>query len=238
MAYSPRLIVFSGAGLSAESGLPTFRGANGLWEGIPIRTVCNIETWENNFEAVHDFYDARRAACATAEPNPAHLAIAQWQKTWPGRTHILTQNIDRLLERAGCADVVHLHGDIRILWCVECGHEWEIGNEPYDRAGCPACRNTGGVKPGVVFFGEKAPRYEDLFEIVGSLRAEDTVVVIGSSGTVLPADRLFAHSEAYSILVNLEPGGQMDEKAFSERRYGPATRELPGLWEVLKKRMG
>jgi NAD-dependent deacetylase len=94
------------------------------------------------------------------------------------------------------------------------------------------------VKPGVVFFGERAPRYSDLFEIADNLRAEDTVVVIGSSGTVLPADRLFAHSEAYSILVNLEPGVQMDEKAFSERRYGPATEQLPALWDVLKSRMG
>ena len=237
MVHRPRLIVFSGAGLSAESGLPTFRGENGLWEGVPIRTVCHIETWEDNFEAVHDFYDARRQAGAKAAPNQAHRTIAEWQKAWPGRTHILTQNIDRLLESAGCTDVVHLHGDIRTLWCVACGHEWEIETDRYDRAGCPSCRSTRGVKPGVVFFGEKAPRYNDLFEIVADLRVEDTAVVIGTSGTVLPADRLFAHSKAYSILVNLEPGGQMDEKAFSERRYGPATQQLSALWDVLRDRM-
>jgi NAD-dependent deacetylase len=238
MSLPPRLIVFSGAGLSAESGLPTFRGSSGLWENVPIRTVCHIDTWEENFEAVHDFYDARRQAGAKAEPNQAHRTIAEWQKTWPGQTRILTQNIDRLLERAGCTDVIHLHGDIRTLWCVECGHEWEIENVPYDRKGCPSCRSARGVKPGIVFFGEQAPRYSDLFEIVAGLRAKDTAVVIGTSGTVLPADRLFAHSKAYSILVNLEPGGQMDEKAFSERRYGPATQKLSGLWDVLRKRMG
>ena len=238
MAHRPRLIVFSGAGLSAESGLPTFRGANGLWEGVSIRTVCHIETWEDNFEAVHDFYDARRQAGARAEPNQAHRAIAEWQKAWPGQTHILTQNIDRLLERAGCTDVIHLHGDIRILWCVECGHEWELDGNRYDRKGCPACGKTRTVKPSVVFFGERAPRYNDLYEIVAELRPQDTVVVVGTSGTVLPADRLFAHSEAYSILVNLEPAQQMDEKAFSERRYGPATRQLPELWDALKTRMG
>jgi NAD-dependent deacetylase len=237
MAHPPRLIVFSGAGLSAESGLPTFRGPNGLWEGIPIRTVCHIETWEDNFEAVHDFYDARRQAGAKAEPNQAHRTIAEWQKAWPGRTPILTQNIDRLLERAGCTDVVHLHGDIRILWCVECGHEWEVAGDRYDRTGCPSCASTRSVKPSVVFFGENAPRYNDLYEIVADLRAEDTVVVIGTSGTVLPADRLFAHSKAYSILVNLEPGAQMDEKAFSERRYGPATQQLPELGDTLRNRM-
>ncbi len=237
MARLPQLIIFSGAGLSAESGLPTFRGASGLWEGVPIRTVCNIETWEDNFEAVHDFYDARRQACAEAEPNPAHRIIADWQKAWPGRTHVLTQNIDRLLERAGCTDVVHLHGDVRLLWCVDCGQEWEVEEERYDRRGCPSCASARGVKPGVVFFGENAPRYNDLYEIVAGLRAADTVVVIGTSGAVLPADRLFAHSPAYSILVNLEPGAQMNEKAFSERRYGPATQHLPGLWDTLSKRM-
>jgi len=119
MARDPRLIVFSGAGLSAESGLATFRGASGLWEGVSIRTVCHIDTWEENFEAVHDFYDARREGGSEAEPNLAHRTIAKWQNAWPGRTHILTQNIDRLLENAGCTEVIHLHGDIRILWCVE-----------------------------------------------------------------------------------------------------------------------
>lgn len=235
---APRLIIFSGAGLSAESGLPTFRGADGLWEGIPIRTVCHIETWEDNFEAVHDFYDARREAGAQAQPNQAHRTIAEWQKAWPGRTHILTQNIDRLLEAAGCTDVVHLHGDIRILWCVACGHEWEIQANRYDRSGCPSCRRKPSVKPGIVFFGENAPRYRDLSEIVSSLREEDTAIVIGTSGTVLPADRLFGQSEAYSILVNLEPGTQMNERAFTERRYGPATQQLPSLGKTLRDRMG
>ena len=237
MSRPPQLIVFSGAGLSAESGLPTFRGACGLWEGVPIEKVCHIATWEANFEAVHAFYDARRAACSTAEPNGAHHVIAGWQKAWPGRTSLLTQNIDRLLERAGCTNVVHLHGDIRVLWCVDCGHSWDAGTKPYDRRGCPTCGSTRGVKPGVVFFGENAPRYRDLHSIVASLRAEDTVLVIGTSGTVLPADRLFAHSRAYSILVNLERGTQMDETAFSERHYGPATEKLPLMQERIAARM-
>jgi len=236
MTPLPRLIIFSGAGLSAESGLRTFRGENGLWEGIPIRTVCHIETWEDNFETVHDFYDARRVACAQAEPNQAHRTIAAWQQAWPDRTILLTQNIDRLLERAGCTDVVHLHGDARLLQCVACGHEWEIGKAAYDRQGCPACRRMDSVKPGVVFFGENAPRYHDLYEIASDLRAQDTAVVIGTSGVVLPADRLFTRA-AYSILVNLEPGTDMNERAFTERRYGPATQQLPGLGETLRKRM-
>ena len=232
-----RLIVFSGAGLSAESGLPTFRGDSGLWEGVPIRRVCHIDTWHANFDAVHDFYDARRMAEAKAEPNLGHRTIAQWQKSWPGRVHLLTQNIDALLERAGCADVVHLHGEIRKLRCLACGHLWEIEALPFDRKGCPLCRKEKEVKPDVVFFGESAPRYNDLYQMVEGLGPKDTVVVVGTSGVVLPADRLFGQSLAYSFLVNLEPGNQMDESAFSERLYGPATGQLPNLATRLGQRM-
>ena len=238
MARAPRLVVFSGAGLSAESGLPTFRGADGLWEGVPIRTVCHIDTWEENFEAMHDFYDARRAAGRKAEPNPAHRTIAEWQKKWPGRVSVLTQNIDRLLEGAGCTEVIHLHGDARILRCMTCGHEWEIEGDRYDRKPCAACKRPRTVKPGVVFFGEQAPRYYDLQRVVSELRPEDTTIVVGTSGTVLPADRLFAHSDAHSILVNLESAGQMDEAAFSERHYGLASAQLPKLTAIVTKRMG
>jgi NAD-dependent deacetylase len=232
------LIVFSGAGLSAESGLATFRGASGLWEGVSIRTVCDISTWQDNFEAMHEFYDARRAAGAKAPPNLAHRTIAEWQKTWPGRVIILTQNIDRLLEGVGCIDIIKLHGDIRILRCIACGHDWELEGDRYDRRGCPKCAATNLVKPGVVFFGESAPRYTDLHEVVSELRSIDTVVVVGTSGTVLPADQLFGRSRAYSILVNLEAGKQMNERLFSERRYGPATQQLPLLAEILRERMG
>ena len=235
--FPPRLIVFSGAGLSAESGLATFRGASGLWEGVSIRTVCDITTWEENFDAMHDFYDARRESGAKAEPNLAHRTIAGWEKTWPGRVVILTQNIDRLLEGAGCTDVIKLHGDIRILRCLACGHDWELAGDRYDRQGCPACGARDRIKPGVVFFGEMAPRYNDLHAVVASLRAEDTAVVVGTSGTVLPADQLFGHSRAHSILVNLEPGGDMNERLFTERHYGPATQELPKLTPLLRQRM-
>ena len=232
----PRLIVFSGAGLSAESGLATFRGASGLWEGVSIRTVCDISTWQDNFDAVHDFYDARRISGAKAEPNLAHRTIAGWQKAWPGRVLILTQNIDRLLEGAGCTEVIKLHGDIRILRCFDCGHGWELEGGRYDRKGCPKC-GGGRVKPGVVFFGEAAPRYNDLHAVVAGLRSIDTVVVVGTSGTVLPADQLFGQSRAHSILVNLDPGEQMNERLFTDRHYGPATQELPKLAPLLAERM-
>lgn len=186
---------------------------------------------------MHDFYDARRIAESMAQPNLGHKTIGEWQRTWPGRVEILTQNIDTLLERAGCTGVIHLHGEIRKLRCLSCDTEWEIAAHPYDRKGCPSCTVQKDVKPQVVFFGENAPRYRDLHAIVNSLSPVDTVVIVGTSGAVLPADRLFGRSKAYSILVNLEAGSQMDEKAFSERLYGPATTELPKLVGKLKQRM-
>lgn len=234
----PRLVVFSGAGLSAESGLPTFRGDRGLWEGVPIAQVCHIETWRENFGAVHEFYDARRVAEAGAEPNAGHRAIAEWQNLWPGRVVVLTQNIDRLLERAGSTEIVKLHGDIRRMRCLACEIEWEIPPQPYDQSGCPECGSRADVKPAVVFFGEAAPRYGWLHQVAQSLRPQDTAVVVGTSGVVLPADRLFAYSPAHSILVNLEPGEDMDEDAFTERHYGPATKHLPALTPLLRRRMG
>jgi NAD-dependent deacetylase len=233
----PQLIVFSGAGLSAESGLATFRGKHGLWDDVPLDVVCNYVTWERNFDAVHAFYDARRVAAAGAKPNQAHFTIAEWQKKWPGRVQILTQNIDPLLERAGCTDVVHLHGKALAMHCVACDLEWEIEAVAYDQSGCPKCKQKKTVKPAVIFFNQAAPEYEKLYAASHSLRATDTVVVVGTSGTVLPADQLFGHSPAYSILVNLEPGDDMDEASFSARHYGPATQLLPKLASEIEKRM-
>jgi len=236
-ATPPQLIVFSGAGLSAESGLSTFRGASGLWENVPLDVVCNFATWERNFDAVHAFYDARRIAAGGVQPNLAHRTIAGWQKRWPGRVQVLTQNVDPLLERAGCEKVVHLHGDVLSMHCVACNLEWKIETGAYDQSGCPTCGKKKTVKPAVVFFGQAAPAYEILHAIVGGLRPVDTAVVVGTSGTVLPADQLFGYSAAYSVLANLEPGTAMDEASFSARSYGPATQTLPSLTELIQTRM-
>jgi NAD-dependent deacetylase len=234
---SHRLIIFSGAGLSAESGLSTFRGKSGLWENVPLDIVCNFATWERNSDAVHAFYDARRLAAKDAQPNEAHRTIAAWQKRWPGRVHILTQNVDPLLERAGCEDVIHLHGDVLSMHCVTCDCEWKIEATAYDQSGCPTCRQKKTVKPAVIFFGQAAPAYDLLHAIVRSLRESDTALVVGTSGTVLPADQLFGYSHAHSILANLEPGNDMNEAAFSARHYGPATQTLPALTGLIEERM-
>jgi NAD-dependent deacetylase len=176
-----------------------------------------------------------------ASPRPALSptpAIAEWQQRWPGRVVVLTQNIDRLLERARCTEVVKLHGDIRRMRCTTCEIEWEVAAKPCDQSGCPKCGSKEDVKPGVVFFGEAAPRYAFMQQVAQMLRPKDTAIVVGTSGVVLPADQIFARSPAYSILVNLEAGDDMDEGAFTERFYGRATEHLPNLTGVLFQRMG
>jgi NAD-dependent deacetylase len=123
------------------------------------------------------------------------------------------------------------------MHCVACDLEWETEVLAYDHSGCPLCHQTKTVKPAVVFFGQPAPHYETLYGIAASLRPTDTVIVVGTSGAVLPADQLFGNSRAFSILVNLEPGGEMDEAAFTERHYGLATQLLPALTETIRRRI-
>jgi NAD-dependent deacetylase len=123
------------------------------------------------------------------------------------------------------------------MHCVACGFEWEIAGPVYDQSGCPKCRSKKSVKPAVVFFGQSAPKYEVLYQAVEALRKIDTVVVVGTSGAVLPADELFARSDAFSVLVNLESGSGMNEAAFSACLFGPATLMLPELTDVIAEHM-
>ena len=168
----PHLVVFTGAGLSAESGLPTFRGGDGLWEGRHIDQVCNQLTWKRNVDAVHRFYNDRRAAAAKAQPNRAHRLLASWQDRY--RCTLITQNVDDLLERAGAGDVMHVHGRLDRMRCEACGTAWEIGASswgPYTGR-CPKCASRRGVRPDVIFFHERAPRYLDMWRVVNSPRTE------------------------------------------------------------------
>ena len=140
-----KLIVLTGAGLSVESGVRTFRDNNGLWENHSIEQVCNGATWRANFDLVHQFYNDRRAQLSTVEPNPAHRAIARWQSRY--ETILLTQNVDDLLERAGCHDVVHLNGFLPEMQCVDCGHVWNIGYVEWQKSvNCPQCPSVRAVR--------------------------------------------------------------------------------------------
>jgi NAD-dependent deacetylase len=234
----PHLVVLTGAGISAESGLSTFRDSGGLWEGHDIREVCDISTWRRNIVAVHNFYNDRRANCVNASPNAAHQAVGRWQQRWPA--HVLTQNVDDLLERGGCSEVIHLHGRLRAMMCVACGHEWEHGEGPWrpkvDR--CPSCQSADSVKPGIVFFGEAAPEYQTLYMVLASLRRQDVLLIIGTSGFVLPVAMYASENRGTSVLNNLERSEHIPDRVFEHVFYMPATAAVPQVEDVLAKTLG
>jgi NAD-dependent deacetylase len=178
---SKRLIIFTGAGVSAESGVPTFRtGPDGLWHNHRIEDVCHIDTFEQNYDLVHAFYNARRTALQGVEPNAAHQAIAELQQRYGDQVHLMTTNVDDLHERAGSPEVVHIHGNLLELVNLAEGAVLPIGYEAFDHAAHPP-----QFKPNVVFFGEVAPVYRDLFTLMQSLTRHDLVLVVGSSETVV-----------------------------------------------------
>lgn len=205
MQKSKRLVVFSGAGLSADSGIPTFRSADGLWENHKISQVCDMSTWKANRIAVHRFYNDRRAQLERVAPNAMHRLLADWQERFGAL--LITQNVDDLLERAGARDVLHVHGTLREMRCLACGTVWGIGTAAWDVEvdRCPKCRSLKGVKPNVVFFGEAAPNYRPMGKALESLGADDVLVVIGTDGAVIPIGKIAASLPCRKALQILEP---------------------------------
>ena len=239
-----RVVVFTGAGLSAESGIPTFRvGTDALWEGHRIEEVCDFNTWKNNRELVHRFYDARRVTAAAASPNAAHYALARWQIRWGAE--LLTQNVDDLLERAGASEVVHLHGSLRRMRCTACGHTWELEGLTWDptTGRCPVqrCASLRGVKPDVVFFHEGAPEYANMYRTIRQLRPEDTVIVMGTSCAVIPFQTMLRGSFAGARVINsLRPIEELGEGVltFNHVLGMPATEAVARIEDLLRERHG
>src|ERR1700677_701046 len=231
-----KLIILTGAGLSAESGVRTFRDSNGLWENHSIDVVCNGATWRANYDLVQKFYNDRRTQLATVEPNAAHRMIAAWQERYD--TVILRQNVDDLLERAGCRDVVHLHGFLPEMQCVDCSHVWNIGYAAWEKgARCNQCVSIKGVRPNIVFFGEMAPKYEIMWDELGKATMRDVLLVIGTSGVVLPVAHMAAQFRGYTILNNLAAEPAIDGNAFDHVIYEPATRASAVIDGILKERL-
>ena len=210
-----RVEVFTGAGMSADSGLDTFRDAGtGLWENVDPTALASIDAWARDPEPMWAWYLWRARKSLDAEPNAGHLAVADWQAEGPGQGHVTTQNIDDLHERAGAHDVAHLHGSLFDFRCTICArpyrgiHEGDIPVEPVERATpptCPCCGNL--VRPGVVWFGEALPHDEwDAAERWA--RRADVMIVVGTSGVVYPAAGLpvlAAQSGAVIIEVTPQP---------------------------------
>ncbi|MEO5865556.1 MAG: NAD-dependent deacylase [Sphingomonas sp.] len=224
MSNPRNIVILTGAGISAESGLATFRGPGGLWEGHRVEDVCTPGALRRDSDLVHRFYDARRAALAGVEPNAAHRALARLDAEWPGELLIVTQNVDDLHERAGTARLLHMHGELRSALCAACDDRraWAGDMPPGTR--CAAC-GAGAVRPDIVFFGEMPYAME---RIERALAAADLFVSIGTSGAVYPAAgfvRTAHHHGAATLQMNLEPSaGSAD---FAETRLGSASQLVP-----------
>jgi NAD-dependent deacetylase len=224
LSRDARIVVLTGAGVSAESGLGTFRDAGGIWAQYDLAEVATPEGFARNPALVHGFYNARRANMRAAEPNAAHRALARLAGAWPGGMTLVTQNIDDLHERAGSADVIHMHGALARALCAACGHRWEAPAAMQAEDACPACA-AAATRPDVVWFGEVPYRME---EIGDALARCDLFVAIGTSGAVYPAAGFVAEAAAAgarTLEINLAPSEVAD--AFDVVILGPATRTVP-----------
>jgi len=223
----PNVVVLSGAGLSAASGIPTFRGEDGLWEGHRFEEVATPEAWDRDPTLVRRFYDARRVAAGAAAPNPAHHALARWQQAWgTDRVVLITQNVDGLLSRAGCAEVMEMHGALRRLRCQhDVTHpRTEIDGVQDVGMACAVC--GAPLRPDIVWFGEMPHR---MTEIEAAVQSCDVFISVGTSGHVHPAAG-FARAAhllgARTIEINPEPSGARWFDGVSAR---PAEEALPAL---------
>ncbi|MCF0218083.1 MAG: NAD-dependent deacetylase [Malacoplasma sp.] len=230
-----RLVIISGAGLSAESGIQTFRDDNGLWANHNVDQICNINTWKKNFKLVHNFYNARRKELKNKTPNAMHYQIYEWQKQLKQNCIIITQNIDDLLEKAGCENVIHLHGFANKIYCFDCKYKYEdLQYKPYNFKPCIKC-NSKWIKPDIVFFGEAAPKYSILYSVVSSLNNNDMLLVIGTSGAVININGLASLNNALKILNNLHQEIYIDATLFDYVFYEKATTAASKIDEIIKK---
>lgn len=234
-----KLIILSGAGLSADSGVPTFRSDNGLWMDHKIDEVCDYLTWKKHYEVVHTFYNNLRSLLNTVEPNPAHYMIAEWQQRWGERVINLTANVDNLLERAGCTNVDHLHGFLPTMQCTACGNKWDVEYQPWNfiDSRCPKCNSHRGVKPGVVFFHEAAPMYTKLNKVFRELSKDDVVLVIGTSGTVINVDAILANKQCFSVLNNLRAEDNINDSIYNVVHYNRAANSVEFLDKTISEKM-
>jgi len=220
------IVILTGAGISAESGLATFRGPDGLWEGHRAEDVCTPEALERNAALVHRFYDERRAKLAEVEPNAAHEALAAFDAEWPGELLIVTQNVDDLHERAGAQRLVHMHGELLSALCAACGKAMRWTHSLPPGSICDGC-SSRALRPDIVFFGEM-PYQMDLID--DALRQADLFVSVGTSGAVYPAAgfvQTARHVGARTLELNLEPSA--GSFYFEESRMGAASVLVPAL---------
>ena len=221
------IVILTGAGISAESGVPTFRGPDGLWEGHRVEDVATPQAFRRDPVLVQRFYDARRAALATVQPNAAHLALARLDAEWPGELLLVTQNVDDLHDRAGSTRMLHMHGELKSAWCTACDRRYPWEGALLDSPACPACTLSGHMRPDIVWFGEMPYHMETIED---ALMGCDLFISIGTSGNVYPAAGfvdLARHAGARCLELNLDVS--MTSNRFHESRLGRAGVLVPQL---------
>lgn len=226
-----RIVILTGAGLSAESGLSTFRDKDGIWAKHRIEDVATPEAFARDPERVLEFYNERRRSNADVKANAAHEALARLEKDHPGEVLTVTQNIDPLHEMAGTRRLIHMHGEILKALCAHCGAKEPWQEDLTTDLACQVCNKTGGMRPDVVWFGEMPYRMEEIYAALGAC---DLFMSIGTSGTVYPAAGFVMEAKgagAHTVELNLEPshGASM----FAEAIHGPATEVVPAYVEKL-----
>jgi NAD-dependent deacetylase len=225
---SNNLVILTGAGISAESGLATFRAADGLWEGHRVEDVATPEAFRRDPDLVQTFYDARRARLGDVSPNAAHHALARLDKEWAGELLLVTQNVDDLHERAGSIRLVHMHGELNSAWCLGCGERSASPSVLLDGPPCPECGECR-LRPDIVWFGEMPYEME---RIERALQDCDLFVSIGTSGAVYPAAgfvQTARYCGAHCLEINLEPS--QGSVFFHESRIGRAGELVPAWVE-------
>jgi NAD-dependent deacetylase len=230
---SPSIVILTGAGISKESGLETFRDADGIWAKVRLEDVATPEAFRRDKRRVHEFYNARRRSLLNpdVQPNAAHRALAELEARWPGEVLLVTQNIDDLHERAGSRNLIHMHGEMLKARCTACGAVTGQRADLDETLACARCGRTGEMRPHVVWFGEMPFEMDRIEE---ALARCGIFVSIGTSGTVYPAAGFVEAARltgARTIELNLERSS--GHTLFGESRYGPATSVVPRLVDEL-----
>ena len=234
MTRSNSIVILTGAGISKESGLETFRDEGGLWSQVRVEDVATPEAYERDPAHVLNFYNMRRESMrrGNIQPNSAHLALAELEQTWPDEVLIVTQNIDNLHEQAGSQNILHMHGEILKARCAACGHVlvWE---EPLClKNNCNTCGTVGRMRPNVVWFGETPLFLDEIYAAVERCRL---FISIGTSGHVYPAAGLVQHVRMRGVGHTVELNLEASEGAtqFAETHYGKATEVVPAYVQKL-----
>lgn len=233
MNMHEHIVILTGAGISAESGIQTFRASDGLWHEHRIQDVATPDGFKRNPALVHEFYNARRQQLhdPNIQPNAAHLALARLEREHPGKVLLVTQNVDNLHERAGSSNLIHMHGELNKVRCTHCGMGYGCTDDIDARTHCKSCGKSGGMRPHIVWFNEIPLQMRDIGE---ALDACDLFISIGTSGQVYPAAgfvEVAHHQGAHTVELNLDPSN--NSEMFAQSINGLASQIVPTFVEKL-----